>query len=53
VALHRACQGQAFPHEKPRLLDNFGILEKRLSRLHDQMEQLSRELREVRLIFRS
>lgn len=47
VTLHRAFQGSAFPHEKPRLMDNFGILEKRLSRLHDQREQLSRELREV------
>jgi hypothetical protein len=42
-------QGSAFPHEKPRLMDNFGILEKRLSRLHDQREQLSRELKKVQL----
>jgi len=47
VLLHKSCQDSAFPHEKPRLLDNFEILKSRLSKLHDQQDELAKQLREV------
>lgn len=45
--LHRVYQSSAFPHEKPRLLDNYQILEKRLTKLHQERERVSQVLREV------
>jgi len=44
---HIKNKDKAFPHEKPRLMDNLEILRKRLKELQEQQEQLTRELREV------
>lgn len=49
VRLHEHSQKSAFPHEKPRLMDNFEILKRRLVKLHDQKDQLASDLTQVNL----
>ena len=47
IRLHNTLSGKAFPHEKRALSDNFDILQKRLKMLHDNQEELAKDLRRV------
>jgi len=44
VELQKSFQDSAFPHERPRLQENFEILNQRLKRLHEQQDQLAKDL---------
>lgn len=47
IRLHGTCSLKAFPHDKRALDDNFNILQMRLKLLHDQQEDLAKDLRQV------
>lgn len=47
IRLHESLSGQAFPHEKRQLSENFDILQKRLNMLLEKQEELAKDLRSV------
>ena len=47
IRLHESLSGQAFPHEKRQLSENFDILQKRLNMLLEKQEELAKDLRRV------
>ena len=47
IRLHESLSGQAFPHEKRQLSENFDILQKRLKMLQEKQDELRRDLRQV------
>ena len=46
IQLHKSVSGQAFPHEKRQLSENFDILKKRLNALLEKQEELATILRQ-------